>query len=97
LNPEDGKTMWEFKVYQGSLNNGLMATGGGLVFVLTREGNFFALDARTGKHLWHFLTGANPAAAPMSYAVDGRQYIAVSAGNAVFSFALSEEGARPTN
>ena len=45
-----------------------MATAGGLVFVLTREGAIlWRSDARTGKHLWHFLTGTNPAAAPMSY------------------------------
>ena len=82
--------MWDFKLYQGSLTNGVMATGGGVVFALTREGNLVALDAKTGKPLWHFQTGGSPAAAPISYAIDGRQYVAVSAGNTVFSFALPE-------
>ena len=45
---------------------------------------------RPGKHLWHFQTGGNHAASPISYAVDGRQYVALSAGNVLFSFALPE-------
>jgi outer membrane protein assembly factor BamB len=67
-----------------------MATAGGVVFAATRDGNIVALDANTGTHLWHFQTGGNMAASPMSYAVDGRQYVAISAGNVLFSFALPE-------
>jgi PQQ-dependent dehydrogenase (methanol/ethanol family) len=88
LDPETGKTVWDFKIFQGSLTNGLLATGGGLVFASTRDGNIVALDARTGKRLWHMQTGGNNAAAPVSYAIDGRQYVALSSGNTVFSFAL---------
>jgi len=47
-----------------------------------------ALDATTGRHLWHFQTGANMAASPISYAVGGRQFVAVAAGNVVYTFAL---------
>jgi alcohol dehydrogenase (cytochrome c) len=90
VNPEDGRTVWDFKLYQGSLTNGLMATGGEVVFGSTRDGNIVALDAKTGKHLWHFETGGNNAASPISYGIDGRQYIALAAGNTVFSFALPE-------
>ena len=90
INPEDGKTMWDFKLFRGSNTNGLMATAGGVVFGASRDGNIVALDARTGTHLWHFQTGGNMAASPMSYAVDGRQYVAISAGNVLFSFALPE-------
>ena len=50
-----------------------------------------ALDARTGKHLWHFQTGGNMAASPISYAVNGRQFVALAAGNTVYSFALPGE------
>ena len=63
---------------------------GGVVFAATREGNLVALDARTGTHLWHVQTGGNMAASPMSYAVAGRQYVAISAGTVLFSFALPE-------
>ena len=46
------------------------------------------LDARTGKYLWRFQTGGNMAASPMSYAVDGKQHVAVSGGTSIYSFAL---------
>ena len=82
--------MWDFKIFQGSITNGVLATGGGVLFVSTRDGNLSALDMKTGAHLWHFQTGGNHAASPISYAVDGRQYLALSAGNAVFSFALPD-------
>lgn len=90
LDPETGKTMWDFKISQASLSNGVLATAGGVVFAATREGNLIALDAKTGRHLWRFQTGAAMAASPMSYAVNGRQFVAVSAGNVLYSFALPE-------
>jgi alcohol dehydrogenase (cytochrome c) len=90
IDPADGKTLWDFKLFRGSLTNGLLATAGGVVFAASRDGNLIALDARTGVHQWHFQTGGAMAASPMSFAVDGRQYIAISAGNTIFSFALPE-------
>jgi alcohol dehydrogenase (cytochrome c) len=91
IDPESGKTVWDFKIFQGSLANGVLATSGGVVFAAIRDGNLAALDAGTGKPLWHVQTGANLAASPISYAVDGRQFVAISAGNAVYAFALPEE------
>jgi PQQ-dependent dehydrogenase (methanol/ethanol family) len=88
IDPETGKTVWDFKLFQGSLTNGVLATAGGVLFASSRDGNIIALDARTGKHLWHYQTGGNHAAAPISYAIDGRQYVALTAGNMLFSFAL---------
>jgi alcohol dehydrogenase (cytochrome c) len=76
---------------QNSLSAGVLATAGGLVFVASREGNFLALDATSGKALWHFGAGAEIASSPISYAVDGRQYVAVSSAGALFSFALPEK------
>jgi PQQ-dependent dehydrogenase (methanol/ethanol family) len=90
LDPDSGKTVWDFKIHQGSLSNGVLATGGNVLFASTRDGNLTALDARTGRHLWHFQTGGAHAASPMSYAVDGKQYVALSAGNVLFSFALPD-------
>jgi alcohol dehydrogenase (cytochrome c) len=60
------------------------------LFASARDGNLIALDASTGKYLWHYQTGGNHAAAPISYAIDGRQYIALTAGNVLFSFTLPE-------
>ena len=88
LDPEIGKTMWDFKLFQGSLQNGVMATAGGVLFAASREGNLIALDAATGKLLWRYQTGGNMSASPMSFAVDGRQYIAVAAGDSIYCFAL---------
>jgi PQQ-dependent dehydrogenase (methanol/ethanol family) len=90
IDPETGKTVWDFKLFQGSLQNGVLATAGGVLFASSRDGNIIALDAKTGKRLWHYQTGSNHAASPISYAVDGRQYIALTAGNILFSFALPE-------
>jgi alcohol dehydrogenase (cytochrome c) len=47
-----------------------------------------AADARTGKPLWHFNTGQEFGASPMSYAVQGKQYVVIAAGSNIFSFAL---------
>jgi len=67
-----------------------MATGGGVVFAASREGNLIALDATTGKSLWRYQTGSNMSASPMSFAVDGRQYVAVASGDSIYCFALPE-------
>src|SRR5262245_30116399 len=90
IDPETGKTVWDFKLFQGSLSNGVLATAGGVLFASARDGNIIALDAKTGKELWHYQTGGNHAAAPISYAIDGRQYVALTAGNVLFSFTLPE-------
>jgi len=90
IDPDTGKTMWEFPLTQGSLTSGVLATAGGVVFAASREGYLFALDARTGASLWRFQTGAAIDASPISYSVAGKQFVAVSAGNVVYSFALPE-------
>jgi glucose dehydrogenase len=66
----------------------VLSTAGGLVFSADAEGNFIAFDARSGKPLWHFQTGSGAIAAPMSYAVDGKQYIAIATGSSLYTFTL---------
>jgi alcohol dehydrogenase (cytochrome c) len=90
LDPENGRTVWDFKIFQGSLTNGVLATAGNVVFASIRDGNIAALDAKTGKPLWRFQTGAVHAASPISYSVDGRQFVVLAAGNFVYGFALPE-------
>jgi PQQ-dependent dehydrogenase (methanol/ethanol family) len=90
LDVETGEAKWRFKIAQASLGGGVMATGGGVVFASAADGNLIALDSRTGKELWRFQTGGRIAASPMSYSVDGKQYVAVSAGNVLYSFALPD-------
>ncbi len=67
---------------------GTMATSTGLVFFGDNSESFEAVDAKTGKPLWHFNTGQTLHASPMSYAVGGKQYVAIASGSDVFSFAL---------
>ena len=67
---------------------GVMSTATGLVFFGDDANSFEAVDGATGKSLWHFNMGQSPHASPMSYAVDGKQYFAIAAGNDLFAFAL---------
>ena len=80
--------MWDFKIFQRSLAAGVLATGGQVLFGAIRDGNVVALDARSGKYLWHFHAGANVSASPMTYEVGGRQFMAISAGHTLYAFAL---------
>ena len=61
-------------------NGGTMTTSTGLVFSGDIKGNFRASDAKTGKQLWSFNTGSGITAAPMTYILDGKQYVAVVSG-----------------
>jgi alcohol dehydrogenase (cytochrome c) len=85
-----GKQRWEFRLHSPPWA-GLLSTAGGLVFGGSSEGNFFALDAETGKSLWQFQTGGHIHANPVSFAMDGRQHIAIAAGNALVVFGLPVE------
>jgi alcohol dehydrogenase (cytochrome c) len=80
---------WKYpQVTSGYSNGGTMTTAGGIVFFADDAHSFEAVDAQTGKPLWHFNTGQTISASPMSYAVNGKQYIAIAAGSDIFSFAL---------
>src|SRR5580698_2173529 len=63
---------------------GVMSTATGLVLFGDDANSFEAVDGETGKSLWHFNMGQSPHASPMSYAVDGKQYFAIAAGNDLF-------------
>src|SRR5262249_1811638 len=67
IDPETGKTVWDFKMFRGSLTNGVLATAGGVLFASPRRGHIPALDSRTGRHLWHFQTGRNHPASPLRF------------------------------
>jgi PQQ-dependent dehydrogenase (methanol/ethanol family) len=90
IDTKTGSVMWEYPTYRFSMGAGALATDSGLVFLATGDGNLIALEAKTGKSIWHFQTGGTIASSPISYAVEGKQYVAISAGNAVYSFALPD-------
>lgn len=88
LDIQTGKIAWEIPVEGGILQSGLMSTAGGLIFYGDGSGAFIAADAKSGKLLWHFNTGQSWKAGPMTYAIDGKQYIGVAAGSTIMAFAL---------
>ena len=89
IDPRTGDIRWEFPL-QPRASAGVLTTAGDLVFSGGVDGYFFALDAVSGRELWHIQLGARVHTAPISYAVDGRQYVTITAGNVVFTFGLDD-------
>ncbi len=87
LDPKTGTVKWQFKMMDVT-DSGVLVTASDVVFAGGREGYFYALDARTGAPLWKAMVGGAVSAGPTSYAVEGKQYISIPAGNAIFTFGL---------
>ncbi len=87
LEATTGELRWEFKLHSPPWA-GVLSTAGSLVFSGSDEGNFYALDARTGKPLWYFQTGSAIAANPISFTIDGHQFIAIAADRVLYTFGL---------
>ncbi len=87
-----GKIVWRYpQVGRGNSWGGTLTTAGGLVFFGNDTDALEAVEARTGRALWQFNTGQSMHASPMSYAVDGAQFVVIAAGSDVISFALPHE------
>jgi len=71
-------------------SGGVISTASGLVFYAENSGSLIAADASNGKTLWQFPTNQVWKASPMMYQFDGKQYIAIAAGNSILTFALQE-------
>jgi alcohol dehydrogenase (cytochrome c) len=89
LDPKTGERKWEYKMSDFT-DGGVLTTASDLLFSGGREGHFFALDARSGALLWKAALGGAIAAGPMTFQVGGRQYVSISAGNSLFTFALRQ-------
>ncbi|MGD0435625.1 MAG: PQQ-dependent dehydrogenase, methanol/ethanol family [Bryobacteraceae bacterium] len=89
IDPKTGQRKWEFKMVDVT-DAGILTTASGLVFSGGRDGNFYALDAKSGALLWKTQLGGPIAAGPMSYAINGRQYVTVNAGTSMFVFAVKQ-------
>jgi alcohol dehydrogenase (cytochrome c) len=90
LDYKTGKAVWRHRwptLTGGGGGGGLLTTAGGLVFAGDVGGNIVAHHAGTGKPLWHSRVG-NVSGAPITYALDGKQYLLVSAGDTMFAFTL---------
>ena len=76
--------MWEYRPPGGvALTASVLTTGGGLVFTGTADRRLFALDHETGELLWETRLNGDISGAPVTFEVDGRQYLAVGAGGRI--------------
>jgi alcohol dehydrogenase (cytochrome c) len=87
MNPETGEIHWEHRILSPPWA-GVLSTAGKLVFSATPSGNFYALDARTGKELWRFNGGDRVYASPITFLSRGRQLITIPIGDVLIAFGL---------
>jgi alcohol dehydrogenase (cytochrome c) len=83
-----GKIVWDHEEGDSESEAGILTTAGHLLFTADVFGNLLALDPATGKTLWHVNLGARMSSSPMTYMLDGRQYLLVGAGDLLMTFAL---------
>jgi len=84
-----GAIKWSHKWEGSGGRSGLMSTAGNLLFGGDTSGNFVALNASTGEPLWHANVASSVANAPISYELDGKQYVVVGAGDTLFGFVMN--------
>jgi alcohol dehydrogenase (cytochrome c) len=89
IDPRTGEKKWKFPMTD-TTDSGILTTATDLLFTGGREGYFQALDARTGALLWKAALGGPIVSGPMTYQVDGKQFIATAAGHSLFVFALRD-------
>jgi alcohol dehydrogenase (cytochrome c) len=89
IDPRTSQTKWKFQMYDVT-DGGILTTAGDVLFTGGREGYFHALDARTGTELWKAQLGGAIMSAPVTYSIDGKQYVIVNSGNVMATFGLRE-------
>ncbi len=89
IDPKTGEKKWDFKMASYT-ESGVLTTASDLLFGGGQEGNFVALDARTGELLWHVNLGGTVSSGPMTYSVNGRQYVAVAGEGVLYVFGLRD-------
>ena len=91
IEPATGKRVWEYPLTGPTASwAGTVSTGGGILFSGDDDKHLIALDAKTGKHLWHFNVGQTVNASPVTWARGGKQYVTIVALTDVFTFGLFE-------
>jgi alcohol dehydrogenase (cytochrome c) len=90
IDPKTGLKKWTYRLSAPSTEAGVLTTASDVLFSGARDGSFFALDARTGKLLWQTNLGPSVAAGPISYAVNGKQFVSIMAGSSLYTFGLRE-------
>jgi len=89
---QTGKIRWSHEVGPGGSGAGVLTTDTGLTFTGDAQGNFLALDTATGKTLWHAGSGGNIGSSPITYMLDGQQYLLTSGGGVLFAWKLPAAG-----
>ena len=89
IDPKTGERKWAFTMTDVT-DAGILTTASDLLFTGGREGYFQAIDARSGQLIWKASLGAQIVSAPVSYMVDGKQYVSVISGNNLVAFALRD-------
>jgi alcohol dehydrogenase (cytochrome c) len=84
-----GKVKWSHHWEGSSARSGVLSTAGNLVFAGDPSDNLVALNATTGQPLWHANLGSSVSNGPMTYELDGRQYLVVGAGDTMFAFVMN--------
>lgn len=91
VNIDTGKIVWKIQQIgpvEGKRDAGVLATAGGLLFYGNPSGDIVAVDERDGKTLWHFPTNGENKASPMTYRINGKQYVALAVGPNILCFGL---------
>ena len=89
IDPKTGEQKWAFKMHDVT-DSGILTTASDMLFTGGREGYFYAIDARNGNLLWKTNTGAQMSSSPITYSVDGKQYVAMACGHDLFVFGLRD-------
>ena len=89
IDPQTGEAAWVYDQFDVS-DSGMLTTASDILFTGGREGYFHAIDARNGELLWKVNLGGQIVMAPVTYMVNGVQYMTVTSGNAMATFALGE-------
>ena len=89
MDPRTGEARWKYEQFDVS-DGGMLTTASDLLFTGGREGHFHALDARTGELLWRASLGGQIVMAPITYMVDGQQYVSVISGHTLVTFGLRD-------
>lgn len=87
---QTGKIRWTHELGEGGSGAGVLTTDSGVAFTGDTLGNILALDTSNGKTLWHAGTGAPMQTSPMTYELDGRQYVVSGSGSVLFVWALPQ-------
>jgi alcohol dehydrogenase (cytochrome c) len=88
LDYHTGKVVWNHELGDGESLAGVLTTAGHLLFSADNSGNLLALDPASGKTLWHLNGGGHMAASPMTYELDGRQFLILPVQDILYAFAL---------